>query len=207
MGKKAQPPENYALGRERGIETRKQRSAQHDKLTWHFINAIALGEKPTTLRGFAEELNTIGFPAANGGEWTVQKVGNVFRRHGTSAKELTAKVNQPPAYVTPPKPARTAQSGYRKSIERLDQPSEQNGLWRSATEISPSCSDIVRHTEFGVGQCVNEERLGRFRCRFIDDEHGSFDAQIPASNLEVFRFHLSREERQRLADSIAEKWL
>ncbi|WP_221538086.1 hypothetical protein [Qipengyuania huizhouensis] len=189
------------------METRKSRSALHDKLTWNFVLAIARWEQPRTLRGYVSELNDIGHPSASGSPWTTQKLHNVFKRHNTTAKKLTAKVNQPAVYELPQPPTKAARIAFRKAIEGIDQPSVQNGSWRPATEIQPRRSDLVRHGEFGVGQYVKEEAIARFLCRFIDDEHGSFDAQIPASQLEVFQFHLSREERQQIAERLAEKWL
>lgn len=207
MSKKTRPPENFAVGRERGIVTRRRRSAQHDKEVWDAIVIVAYYFSPRTLRAYADEINDLGLRSPNGKKWTAQKLSHVFKRHGTTAKKLTLAAHAPSPYQAPQPAPEAKLREYRRAIERYESLNELNGVWLSATEAAPSKADIVRHSKFGQGQFVREKGLGRLLCRFMDYEEGTFETVVCAYQTEVFRHKRTREERQLLEERLAEKWL
>lgn len=207
MSKRARPPDNFGLGRQRGIETRKRRSALHDKMIWDAVTAIARWHMPTSLRGYAEELNTLGLRSANGAIWTAQKLSHVFNRHNTTPKKLSFALTAPDVFEEPLPVPKVNREKFRKAIEKLDATSKANGRWFPVIENVPSRAAMVRHPEFGEGQFVAEVGLGKLRCRFIDEKFETFDVVIPANQIEIYQFHLGRTERQEHASALAARWL
>lgn len=207
MSKKTGPPTNYAIGRERGIVTRKRRSAQRDKEVWDAIVIAAYYFSPRTLSAYADEINDLGLRSPNGAKWTAQKLSHVFKRHGTTAKKLTLAAHAPSPYKAPQPAPEANLREYRRAIERYESLTPPNGVWTPATEATPAKADIVRHPEFGEGQFVAEESLGRLRCSFMNWEEGPYEVVVPAQQTEVFCHKRTREERQLLEERLAEKWL
>ena len=168
-------------------------------MVWELVLVAAFYAKPKTLRSFVKILNNRGVRSANGGPWTTGKLGHLFKRHGTTPKEVSRKYGGPNPYKAHAPLAKKAAASYRKAIAHIDEPSGANGFWHSATTRLPRRADLVRHQKFGSGQFVAELRIGKLRCRFLDDE-GTYDVVVPANQIEWFEHFRSREERQTLSE-------
>lgn len=169
--------------------------------TWSLVVAIAYWEKPCCLREYAAQLNEYGFKSPNGGQWTTSKLSHVFSRHRTKPKELTARMTDVVFEPIPPLPE-TENEKLRAAISNIDKALETNGQWIKAIQHRPKRGDLVRHVVMGGGSFVREEKAGRMVCRFIFEKAGTVDVPVPASDIEVFVFNRSREERQAMTDRI-----
>jgi hypothetical protein len=119
---------------------------------------------------------------------------------GVRAKELTHRVTQPLVYEPRPDWPAKVYEEFRRQVEQIDAPTERTGEWLPATRHAPAVADLVRrpsqtHSRLHVGQVVRVKSVSVFICRFTADDLSSFELACPAAELEVFRYHLSREER------------
>ncbi|MEQ1514883.1 MAG: hypothetical protein ABL931_00170 [Usitatibacteraceae bacterium] len=182
----------------RSLVVRKSRAELRDMTAWSLVVAIARWEQPRTLEKYATLLNDYGLKSPNGGEWTTSKLSHVFNRHGTKPKELTARMTDSVFEPIPKLPESECEK-LRAAIRHIDMPSETNGQWIKAIQKQPQRGDFVRHPVLRGGSFVREERAGRMLCRFVFDS-GTRDVPVPASDIEVFLFNRSREERQAMTD-------
>lgn len=172
---------------------------------------IAIMDEPTTLQDFADRLNELRVPTSRGGPWTPPLVQRVMAAKGVSAKELTRRVTQPLVYEPRPDWPAKVYEEFRLQVEQIDAPSERTGEWLPATRHAPAVADLVRRSSqtpsrLHVGQVVRLKSVSVFICRFTADDLSSFNRECGAAELEVFRYHLSREERIARTER-AREWL
>lgn len=196
---------NLVIGRQTSLANRQRRAELHDRMVWELVLVAAHYAKPQTLRSFVKILNNRGIRSANGGPWTTAKLGHLFKRHETTPKEVSRRYGGPNPYKAHAPLPKKAAASYRKALARIDEPSGANGVWHSATTRLPRRVDLVRHGEFGEGQFIAEPRIGKLRCRFLDDE-GTYDVVVPTNQIEWFEYFRSREERQRLSEMAWERY-
>ena len=197
---------NLIGGRKTSLANRQRRASLHDRMVWDFVLFAAHYAKPQTLRSFVAILNNRGIRSSHGGKWTTAKLGHLFKRHGTTPKEVSRRYGGPSPYKAHVPLPKKATSSYRKALARNSEPSVVTGVWHSATIRSPYRADLVRHGEFGEGQFVAELKVGQLRCRFLDDE-GTYDVVVPANQIEWFEYFRSREERQKLSEMAWDRYL
>jgi hypothetical protein len=190
------PPPNYRVGQARGLATQKEAARRHDKEVWGYIVTIAIMEKPKTLREYAVYLTGLGVATVRGGPWSTGLVQRVMKARGVTPKSLLDRVTRPPAYRRKDWPVATYEA-YRSSIDAINTPGPRTGEWLSVLLHEPEAFDLVRHAVHGEGQILRATALSRYLCSFVDFERygGSFEIECPASELEAFKYRLTREER------------
>ncbi len=200
------PPHNYKVGQARGLAAQKEAARLYDARVWNWIVNIAIMEKPSTLREYADHLTGFGVATTRGGPWSSGLVQRVMKAHAVTPKSLLDRVTRPLAYERPDYPV-AVYEGYTRAIEAIDTPSPRTGEWLSVTRHEPQKFDLIRHAMHGEGQLVRPTSLGRYLCSFVDfvDHHGSFEVECPASELEAFSYYKTREERI-AASEAAREW-
>lgn len=196
----AAPPPNHRLGQTRSRQVRSSAAAQQRKKAWDAMINIAIMDEPTTLQDFADRLNELEVPTSRGGPWTPPLVQRVMAGKGVSAKELTRRVTQPLVYEPRPDWPVEVYKEFGRRVEQIDAPSESTGNWLPATRYPPAKADLVRlakqeQPKVDWGQVVGIKSAAVFICRFTANDLGSYDRDCTAAELEVFRYHRSREER------------
>jgi len=205
MDRRALPPINYAEGLKNSLEVRRQKSADHDKMIWDALCFFARYEGAQTLQQFVDELNAVGLKTAREKNWNTGTLSHLFKRHNVTAKMLKERMGDGSLYEKRKEIPLAFVKAMMEEIRGLDSLNPSNGKWVSGHKINAEKSDMIKHSELGEGQFLQEKPLGRFTCRF-SDENGSFDTILPASEVEVFVFNLSRGERIRKSDLIQKRY-
>ena len=190
---RGRPPTNYRVGQAQSLNVRRKAAKSHDREVWNWLFLIAVLHEPKSLKEFAEILNEENVPTSRGGVWTTGLVDKQFRKRKVSAKGFVNRVTQPSPYEKNDFPT-SLYVQYRNAIDRIDDPSERNGKWHSVVQVPPEQTDLIRHATMGVGQLVRVLSLGRYLCCFLINGETT-EAECRAVDIEVYRYHKTREER------------
>ena len=195
----------YRLGLERGRITQTSRARDRDRDIWTEIIAISHYERAKTLREFVEHLTRRGIETARGGEWTTGLVHSAMRRHRVNPKQLLERVTTPRIHEPRPEPTQEQYQRWRVASDEL----ALDGTWIALIQTQASWNERIRHRDLGEGQFVRENG-GKVVGSFMDwgdETFGTYDKEVRAIDVEVFRHRLSPEELERAEERLVATYL
>lgn len=195
-----QPP-NHKAGLLKSRDVRKEKSRTRRRELWERLVSIAIIHQPRTNREYVAHLTGWDVPTAQGRAWSPGLVSHALKEHGLTPKKLWDRVTRPSPFAARRDWPAEVYRKLQEELDRLNETSVANGEWVSATRHPVQRANLVRHADFGIGQAVQQTAIAKYRCSFLDEE-GSFDLDCSASELQVFRYHVTREERIRAGDRL-----
>ena len=196
------PVTNWQQGLAKSLSVR-QDTSDHDREVFGHCITACVWFHAKTYRELCEHLERHGVPTPNAAKsakgWQPPMVERILKRHGVTAKALYARTQQVPWQEVPADWPQDVYRAWAEANAALSALSPRNGEWRSALTARPIRAMPARWAD-NEGQVVREARPGVFEVHWIDDSDlSNRSAEVRASDLEVYVWRSSLEER--LAES------
>ena len=206
---------NYLKGLENSLKKRSEESNQFNEGAFVKVMMVVLREDAQTLQQIADNLNAYGYRTRRGNLWSAGTVHHLLKSKRVSAKELHRRMHVSSPYEQTAAEARLKrwpQKTHDAFLAAQKRLIYDNGEWVSALVYEPKRTRDrmrIRHAVHGEGQCLKTLSVSKYRCSFIDwseENFGSFEVECTASELDVWRYHLSAEERDEAERRLKDKF-